>query len=110
MSALQDLEQLGHRQAMEVSFIESLVDLMRRKGVSVLEHKGTKILLGAEPVSDAVGELRTQAFRAARKQGLDAPLDVSPSVQAARDMEVPGRELTDDEILFASSQGWPEGT
>jgi hypothetical protein len=85
----------------EIETLEALVDMMRRKGVMAIEHNGTKVALGPEP------RLASPPPRVSDTERPASP-PVSQSTQDARDEQTAGRELTDDEVLFASSLGWPD--
>lgn len=88
--------------------LRSLMVLMRQMGCSILEHEGTKIVLGPDPVSSGVMTMRNSALLVARQQNMPAPPDaVSAAVQGARAEEQ--GELSYDELLFASSLGLPGG-
>src|SRR6185437_4640810 len=115
---------LPERDQEVLELLEAMMDLARRKGVQVLEHAGTKILLGPEPVpsvSKAVAQARAGLEALARQQNGLPPMAsvadnerpptgeaLSESVQRAREAESGERELTDEEILYASSLGWPQ--
>lgn len=86
--------------------LRALMVLMRQQGCAILEHEGTKIVLGPDPVSSGVMNLRNSALLIARQQNMSAPPDaVSAALQTARAEDA--GELTEDQILFASSLGWP---
>jgi len=78
---------------MEKSELRALVKEMRELGIIQLKTSDIDLVLGPEPrkVSKTV-----EAMRA------------SFSVPIARDEDTNGRDLTDEEILFASSAGWPD--
>jgi hypothetical protein len=71
----------------DLSDLDALYRFMRERGIVALEHQGTKLVLGPEPPPSITASQST--------------------VDAATTMTA-GRELTDEEILFASSMGWPD--
>lgn len=85
--------------------LPALVAEMRRLGIVHLKLDGCELLLGPDPMppSAAVTALRGALGKTAAQHGLE-----SWAVREARDESALGRELTDDEILFASSRGWPD--
>jgi len=88
----------------DLAVLESLIDLCRRKGVAAVEWQGVKVAMGTEPVPNtAIAAMRAQNVAVAAQQGINA----SRSVQDAIAATATGRELTDEEILFASVRGWP---
>lgn len=101
---------------MDRSELRPLVAEMRALGIVYLKVDGAEIVLGPAPpaASRIVQQMRDGIATAAAQQAITmdtiaaAPPVESQAVRDLRAMIDVGRELTDEELLFASSQGWPD--